>query len=183
MTLEDIRAKVLAGGWTVFLDRDGVVNVRKYGGYVESVEEFVFLPGAVEAIVRFGECAVRVVVVTNQRGIALGKMTEGDLEEVHGYFVNAVEEAGGRLDAIYHCPDDRDVGSTCRKPEVGMPMQAQADFPEIDFGKSIIFGDSASDLEMGRRLGMVCVHVGPDAVAEGLVDLHLNALADFWPDI
>lgn len=180
MTLEAIRSEVLSGGWTLFLDRDGVVNVRKYGGYVETVEQFEFLPGAVDAIVRFGEHVLRVVVVTNQRGIAIGKMTEADLEEVHGHFLTAVEEAGGRLDAIYHCPHDRDTGCACRKPGVGMPMQAQADFPEIEFGKAILFGDSPSDLEMGRKLGMLCVHVGPDEMPAELVDLHLAALGDFF---
>lgn len=180
MILSELRTEILNGGWTLFLDRDGVVNVRKYGGYVETVDQFHFLPGAAEAIARFRPHVLRTIVVTNQRGIAIGKMTEEDLEKVHGHFRAGVEEAGGKLDAIFHCPHDRNEGCPCRKPATGMPLEAQASFPEIDFQKSILFGDSPSDLQMGRALGMTCVHVGPDEMPEALVDLHLDALADFW---
>lgn len=182
MTIAQLRTAVEAGGWTLFLDRDGVVNVRKYGGYIEHPDQFQFLPGAAEAIAEFGKHVLRVIVVTNQRGIAIGRMSESDLEEVHAQFRRGVEDAGGRIDAIFHCPHDRDEGCPCRKPAPGMALEAQAAYPEIDFSRSILFGDSASDMQLGRALGMACIHVGPDPIPAELKDGQLDFLADFWKE-
>lgn len=141
--------------WTVFLDRDGVINERIPDDYVTRLEQFVFLPGALEGMEQLSRIFGRMIVVTNQRGIALGRMTEEDLKAVHKVLWEEALAAGALIDGIYHCPHDRDVGCGCRKPGVGMPLKAELDFPGIDFGKSVMIGDSISDLEMGRKLGMI----------------------------
>jgi D-glycero-D-manno-heptose 1,7-bisphosphate phosphatase len=116
-----------AGLTAVFLDRDGVINRKApEGQYVTSWDEFEFLPGALEGLRLLGESDLILAVVTNQRGIARGMLTSGDLDDIHRRMRAAIEAAGGRLNAIYHCPHD--VGCRCRKPDVGMFEEAAADF-------------------------------------------------------
>ena len=110
----------------VFLDRDGVINrKRPEGSYVTSWDEFELLPGALEALALLAKTGARVIVVTNQRGIARGRMTGDDLEEIHTRLRATVSAAGGRLDAIYHCPHEGPC--RCCKPEPGMFEDAAAD--------------------------------------------------------
>ncbi len=141
--------------WSLFLDRDGVINERIPDDYVKSVSEFRFTEGALDALALFAVHFGRVFVVTNQSGISKGKLSENDVAQVHQYFLQQTRAHGGRIDKIYHAPDYSDW----RKPETGMGLQAQLDFPEIDFKKAIMVGDSSSDMDFGRRLGMVCVFI------------------------
>jgi len=140
---------------TAFLDRDGTINVKApEGEYVTSWAEFSFLPGAVEAIGLLRERGWRVVVVTNQRGVALGRMSLADVEDIH----DRMREAAP-LDAVYLCPHERD-SCDCRKPNSGMFLQAQAEFPDIRFEECVVIGDAESDMEAGRRLGCRTIRVG-----------------------
>ncbi|WNJ19001.1 HAD family hydrolase [Pontibacter sp. G13] len=149
--------------WTLFLDRDGVINVRLMDDYVKQIAEFEFLPGSLEAMVRFGEWFGKMVVVTNQRGIDKGLMTTEDLKSIHAYMEANLNAAGGHLDGIYFCPyHPENDHQGCRKPKIGMALEAQEDFPEIDFQKSIMVGDSISDMEFGRNAGMHTVFIHPD---------------------
>src|SRR4051794_28689346 len=133
---------------TVFLDRDGTINVKApEGDYVKSPEEFDFLPGAVEAIGALREAGRRIVVVTNQRGIARGLMTEDDLAAIHARML----EATGPLDAIYHCPHD-DGQCDCRKPKPGMLLRAAADLG-LRLEDAVTVGDSDSDMQAGTAAG------------------------------
>ena len=137
----------------VFLDRDGVINrKRPPGEYVTSWQEFEFLPGAAEAIRLLKQSGFRVVVVTNQRGISLGKMRESDLEFIHRRMAQELRQSGAVLDAIYYCPHDNNA-CQCRKPALGLFFAAQRDFPDIRFAESVVIGDSASDMQAGERLG------------------------------
>jgi D-glycero-D-manno-heptose 1,7-bisphosphate phosphatase len=145
---------------TVFLDRDGTLNVKApEGDYVTSVEQFALLPGAAEAVRLLSDAEVRVVVVTNQRGIALGRMTEDDLALIHRRMLDELEAAGGRVAGVYHCPHEAGE-CDCRKPDVGMFLQAQRDFPEIDFARSAVIGDSRSDIAAAGRIGATPVFLG-----------------------
>jgi len=146
--------------WTLFLDRDGVLNRKIDHDYVRNWEQFEFLPGVKEALAICAEKFNRIVIVTNQRGVGRGLMAESDLHEIHMLLMDAVDEAGGRIDAIFFCPDIIDEGSTHRKPNPGMAFDAQRLFPEIDFSKSVIVGDSGSDMEFGKNLGMKTVLIG-----------------------
>lgn len=142
---------------TLFLDRDGVINQRIVGDYVRNRSEFVFLEGALQALVDLARKFDYIVVVTNQQGIAKGRMTEADLQDVHDYMVAQVEAAGGRLDGVYYCPHHERDAPACRKPNPGMAHQAKADFPAIEFERALMVGDSVSDLVFGQRLGMKTV--------------------------
>jgi D-glycero-D-manno-heptose 1,7-bisphosphate phosphatase len=145
---------------TVFLDRDGTINRKApEGDYVKSPEELELLPGAAEAIAALGAAGLLLVVITNQRGIALGRMTEEDLERVHARLREELATAGARVDAIYHCPHGED-GCDCRKPRTGMFEDARRDNPRIDFARAVVIGDSWRDVEAGRAIGARTIGLG-----------------------
>jgi D-glycero-D-manno-heptose 1,7-bisphosphate phosphatase len=139
---------------TVFLDRDGVIN-RKLpeDHYVRSWSEFEFLPGTLEALKILAGVFARIVVITNQRGIARGLMTMADLEAIHVRMLDDIAAAGGRIDSIYVCPHDREE-CDCRKPLPGLFLQARREHPEIRFTESVMVGDSISDLLPAFGLGI-----------------------------
>ena len=169
---------------TLFLDRDGVINIRTPGDYVKTVEEFIFEPKAPEAISLLTPYFDRIVVLTNQSGIGKGVMTELQLTSVHSVLLAGVRTAGGRIDRIYFCPHRPDAGCACRKPAIGLALQAQADFPDIRFGDSWLVGDSVCDMELALALGARAVLIeGKDEEASWLADMPLHhrfdALWDF----
>ena len=138
----------------LFLDRDGVLNVRPPGDYVKSPEEFIPVPGLAEALAQLHLVFERIVVVTNQAGIGKGLMSEADLDRVHQKLKHLAAEVGVAIDAIYYCPHRREEQCACRKPATGMGLQASAAFPEINFSDSWMVGDSLSDIAFGQALGM-----------------------------
>ena len=146
--------------WTLFLDRDGVINKKLEGDYVKIIDEFEFLPYALEAIKLFSSRFHKVVIVTNQQGINKRLMTEDDLHKVHQYLLQEVQNFGGRIDAIYHAPQLADENSMMRKPNIGMALQAKEEFPSIDFKKSIMIGDSISDMKFAKNLNMFGIFIG-----------------------
>ena len=145
--------------WTLFLDRDGVINRRIRGGYVCEWEEFEFLHGVLDALALLNSRFQRIFVVTNQQGIGKGLMTESDLAQIHDRMYESIRESGGRLDAIYYCPSLARQDDFRRKPGPGMALQAKNEFPEIAFTRSIMVGDTVSDMEFGRALGMKTVWI------------------------
>ena len=159
-------------GWTLFLDRDGVINKRLMGDYVKSIDEFEFLSGAQQAIAWFNSCFDRIFVVTNQQGIGKGVMSEQDLSEVHTFMKDGFDE--NPFNAIYYAPQLANEGSIYRKPNPGMALQARKEYPEVDFSQSIMVGDSVSDIQMGKRCGMKTVGIGLEDKIE--CDLHVNSL-------
>lgn len=144
--------------WALFLDRDGVLNVEKTGGYILSWEEFVFLPGVLEAMAILSGVFGPIVVVTNQRGVGRGLMSAEDLEEIHQRMRAAITAHGGRIDAIYACTD-ADPLSPCRKPNPGLAYRALEDFPQLEWQRCVMVGNSDSDMEFGRGLGMYTVWI------------------------
>ena len=144
--------------WTLFLDRDGVINRDKEGDYIRNIDEFVMLDGVQEAVNILNGVFGVTVVVTNQKGVGRGLMTLDDLNGIHELLVKQLGETGGRIDRIYFC-SDLDNNSPSRKPQPGMAYQAKADFSEIDLSKSIIVGNRLSDMEFGRNAGMYTVFV------------------------
>ncbi|HZP06891.1 MAG TPA: HAD family hydrolase [Terracidiphilus sp.] len=171
---------------TVFLDRDGVLNEKApEGQYVFQWQDFRVLDGVPEAIALLNRAGKRVIVVTNQRGVALGLYTVADIEALYAKFAQFLEQNGARIDAFYICPHDRGE-CTCRKPLPGLFEQAKADFPEISATESIMIGDSLVDMEFGRQLGMKTIfvagaaeHQAPGAEkAAGLADLQCPSLLE-----
>lgn len=144
--------------WTLFLDRDGVLNHEKKLDYILHRGEFVFYDGVKDAMKIFNEIFGNIIVVTNQRGIGKQVMTDADLHDIHELMVEEVILSGGRIDSIYYCSSlDNDCYQ--RKPNPGMAFMAKKDFPEIEFTKSIIIGNNLSDMEFGRNAGMCTIFV------------------------
>lgn len=166
--------------WTLFLDRDGVINLHFPKDYVKNWNEFYFLEGALEAIASFDLLFGNIIVVTNQQGVGKGKMTEESLQAIHNNMLSEVMAAGGRIDAIYAATtlaENDDMG--LRKPKIGMALQAQEDFPAIDFTKSIIIGDSITDMQFGRNAGMYTIHISDQTQQDNvLIDYTIQRLAD-----
>jgi histidinol-phosphate phosphatase family protein len=140
----------------LFLDRDGVINEEKDGSYIFHKNEFVFYPGAVDALVNLSRKFDYVFIVTNQRGVGRGYMTEAALLEIHDHLTEQVVAAGGHITRIYFAPSI-DSDHSHRKPNTGMALDAQKDFPDIEFGKSVMVGNNLSDMQFGKSMGMKTV--------------------------
>ena len=144
--------------WTLFLDRDGVINHEKKMDYILNWDEFKFYDGVTDALKTFAEVFGTIVMVTNQRGIGKGLMTENDLASIHDNMLSTIKSSSGRIDKIYYCTA---LNNDCfeRKPNPGMAHLAKKDFPNIDFKKSIIIGNKLSDMQFGRNAGMYTIYV------------------------
>jgi D-glycero-D-manno-heptose 1,7-bisphosphate phosphatase len=152
--------------WTAFLDRDGTINrPPPAGDYVRAPEGMRLIPGASDAVRRLNEAGWRTVIVTNQRGIARGLMSEGDLERVHERLIELLSEGGATIDRIYHCPHE-EGSCACRKPRTGLLQRARDDDPEITFERAVLIGDSQSDVDAGRSAGIRTVSIGSAAGAD-----------------
>jgi D-glycero-D-manno-heptose 1,7-bisphosphate phosphatase len=163
---------------TIFLDRDGVLNQKApEGEYVWRWEDFRVLDGVIESLARLHRAGMRILVVTNQRGIALGRYTVPDVEVLHSQFQGKLAERGARIDAFYICPHDHGA-CNCRKPLPGLFEQATAQFPDLAPGSSVMIGDSVVDMEFGKRLGMrtILIEAGSEVRAPGMGNA--RALAD-----
>ena len=146
----------------VFLDRDGVLNQKpSRGKYITRMEELALLPGVEDAIAALNRSGRKVVVLTNQRGIALGLYTQAELDRIHAHLQAQLAVRGGHLDAIYVCPHDAGQ-CDCRKPLTGLFEQAFRDFPEATPQRSIMVGDSLRDIEAGLRVGMATAMILSD---------------------
>lgn len=147
----------------VFLDRDGVLNVKApEGRYITGWGQFELLPGVDAALreLRRRDPHARLIVVTNQRGVARGLIEPASLEDMHERMRAELGKAGVELDGIYVCPHDAD-SCDCRKPAPGLLLQAVADFPDIELERSVLIGDSLADLEAAQRFGCAAYLVGP----------------------
>ncbi len=160
-------------GWTVFLDRDGVINHEKENDYILNWEEFKFYDESLAAIPLLNQCFNRIIVATNQKGIGKGVMPLSALQAIHHNMLQRIEIAGGKIDRIYFCPDLED-NSPNRKPQHGMALKAQLDFPEIDFSKSIMVGNRMSDMKFGRNAGMHTVFLATTHPETPFPDPHID---------
>ncbi len=170
--------------WTLFLDRDGVINHRIPNDYIKTWEEFRFLPGVLDALGIFSLYFSRIFIVTNQAGIEKGIMTHESLKEIHDQMLEYITYNGGRVDEIYYCPFTALSDPLCRKPNPGMALEAKKDFPEIKFEKSVMIGDSDSDIVFGNNLGMRTILVGRKAdnnfgSLRSIPDCRLDSMADY----
>ncbi len=154
--------------WTLFLDRDGVINRKLDADYVKHIGEFELIDGVLDALAIFTSMFGRIVIVTNQQGIGKELMHSKDLLVVHEHMLSLFEPRNIVIDAIYYCPHLASLKCDCRKPEPGMGYQAKKEFPEIDFNQSLLIGDSLSDIAFGEQLGMHTLFIEGD---RKLVDL------------
>lgn len=165
---------------TVFLDRDGTINVEK--NYLYKPEDFQFIENAPEAIVLLKKHGYRVIVVTNQAGVARGYYTEADVKRLHAYINEQLQKWNTQIDAFYYCPHHPTAGigkykrdCNCRKPKTGMFEQACRDF-EVDRENSWMIGDNKGDIEAGRNFGLRTILVrtgyGEELEKEGFKRSH-----------
>ncbi len=177
-----IDLKEINKSWTLFLDRDGVINYEKKNEYVLHWDEFVFMPGVKDALKILNEFFDVIVIVTNQKCIGRGLLTVDGLNNIHQQMLNEIYAANGRVDKIYFCPDLED-DSLNRKPNHGMALQAKNDFPQIDFSKSLMVGNKLSDMQFARNAGIASVFAAttnPNTeFPHPLIDLRVNDLLDF----
>lgn len=169
-------------GWTVFLDRDGVINRDKDGDYIRNVGEFVMLDGVADAIKILNDTFGLTIVVTNQKGVGKGLMTQDDLDGIHSLLTEQIAEKNAKVDKIYFCTS-LDNNHPNRKPQPGMAYLAKADFPVINLSKSIMVGNRMSDMEFGRNAGMYTVFLAtthPETpFPHNKIDDRFNSLIEF----
>ena len=177
--------KNIDNSWTLFLDRDGVINDEKLNEYVLNWDQFIFSNGVLEAFKVLSTVFQRIIIVSNQRGVGKELMTEEDLLNIHKEMIKEVQGVGGKIDKIYYCIDKNDRCFN-RKPNPGMAIQAKNDFPSIEFNKSIMVGNKLSDMKFGRNAGMYTVfltttnpetpfpHPDIDAQYAGLLEFALS---------
>src|SRR5690606_12342737 len=168
--------------WTLFLDRDGVINYEKELDYIRNWKEFRFYENVLNAL---SICAGKfglIIVVTNQKGIGKKLMTDDDLQEIHSELNKEVLKSGGRIDRFYYC-SSLDDDQYSRKPNPGMAYLAKKEFPEIDFSKAIMVGNKPSDMLFGRIAGMHTVYLTtthPDQpFPHPDIDMTFSSLIDF----
>lgn len=168
--------------WTLFLDRDGVINHEKYEDYIHNWDEFSFYDGVTDAIAVYAGIFKHIIVITNQKGVGKGLTKLEDLQMIHKNMVAEIELANGRIDAVYFC-SDLENESPNRKPNPGMGLQAVKDFPDIDLGKAIMIGNTISDMKFGRNLGVKTIFLPTNHPEVDLNDERIDAvyesLADF----
>lgn len=168
--------------WTLFLDRDGVINHEKMGDYIRNWQEFHFYDGVKEAIKILSQKFGKIIVVSNQRGVGKGLMTEDDLADIHQKMIAELENAGGRINKIYYCTS-MDTRHFERKPNPGMALKAKKEFASIDFSRSIMVGNNSSDMLFGRNAGLYTVFLKTTRPDQPLphpdIDLAFSSLIDF----
>jgi histidinol-phosphate phosphatase family protein len=177
-----IQLPIIDKSYTLFIDRDGVINYEKKESYILNWNEFQFYKDVTSAMKIFNEIFGTIIMVTNQKGIGKKLMTTDDLNNIHQNMQLHIESAGGRIDKIYYCSDLADT-SINRKPNPGMAFQAKADFPLIDFGKSFMIGNKLSDMQFGRNAGMNTIYLAttnPEiSFPHPDIDFRFNTLFEF----
>lgn len=176
MTLKNLN---IDNTWTLFLDRDGVINRKLEDDYVKHWIEFEFIDGVFSALEKLNSIFGNIVIVTNQQCIGKGIIRAEDLELIHKNMLYEITFQKGRIDKVYFSPYLSSENHPTRKPGIGMAHLAQKDFPGIDFKKSIIVGDSLSDMEFGRAAGMITVYISDTEKKDERIDYWYTSLLEF----
>lgn len=148
----------------IFLDRDGVINANRPDN-VKRWEEFVFLPGALEALRAMRSWPAAIIVVTNQAIIGRGRVAVAVVEDIHVRMLREINATGGRVDAVYLCPHRPEEGCDCRKPKPGLLLRAGRDL-NLDLGRSVFVGDAISDAQAALAAGVTPFRVDSGRGAE-----------------
>ena len=165
--------------WTLFLDRDGVINERLINNYVLQQNEFVFCEGALKALEKFSSSFKYVFVVTNQQCVGKGLIKQVDLNLIHQHMCEQISLSGGVISKVYAATELKEDPLSTRKPNPTMAIQAQKEFDGIDFSKSIMVGDTDSDIEFGKGLGMRTVLIESGEEILSSPDFRFASLHDF----
>ena len=143
----------------IFLDRDGVINKDPMEkGYVTEWNEFSFLPGAKEAIIKLNKAGFKIIIISNQAGIAKGIYTEDALSEITKNMLSEIERAGGHIEKAYYCVHKNEDNCDCRKPKVGLFEKALTELKlKINYSETYFIGDGITDMEAGKQFGLKTV--------------------------
>lgn len=158
MTNKPLDLATTSHDWTLFLDRDGVLNIEKDDDYILNWSEFQFYDTTLEALAILRPLFARIFLVTNQKGVGRGLMSLADLDNIHSNMLSSIQAKGGGLDHLFFCTDV-ESDSPNRKPNPGMAFQAKTVYPAVDFNKSIMVGNRPSDMAFGKNAGMYTVFV------------------------
>lgn len=159
---------------TIFLDRDGTLNVRPPKAcYIEKPEEFIWIEGAREAVAELKEAGYQIFLISNQPGIARGCMTEEQLELIHEKMQRELQEAGGCIDGIYYCPHNWEEGCDCRKPKPGLFYQAQKEH-SLNLKECVMIGDDERDMIAAQAAGCRGILVDDEYTLRSAVNDLLN---------
>jgi histidinol-phosphate phosphatase family protein len=140
--------------WSLFLDRDGVINERIWNGYVLDYEHFVFKAHTLAALKFLTQYFSYTIIVTNQQCVSKKLITSEELEEIHDQMLAEITQFGGKINCVFAATESKGKNPFRRKPNNLMGLEAQEMFPNIDFNKSIMIGDTDTDIEFGKNLGM-----------------------------
>jgi D-glycero-D-manno-heptose 1,7-bisphosphate phosphatase len=138
----------------LFLDRDGVINVEK--DYLFKIEDFEFIDDTIDLCLHYQQLGYLLFVITNQAGIARGYYTVNDFNKLTDWMLNELKQKGVNITKVYFCPHHPQFSGPCdcRKPAPGMLLQAAREF-NIDLPNSVLIGDKESDMEAGRKAGIL----------------------------
>lgn len=164
-------------GWTLFLDRDGVINQRIFDNYVLEWSAFHFTEGLLEHAQQIGSAFERIIVVTNQQCIAKGLLRQEELDTIHQNMCDELQKAGLYIDHVFAATEFKNGLPPRRKPQPQMAFEAKEMFPSIDFSKSVMVGDTNTDIQFGQRLGMYTVLVESKELVKESPDLRIAHLA------
>ncbi|MCU0371315.1 MAG: HAD-IIIA family hydrolase [Bacteroidales bacterium] len=165
--------------WSLFLDRDGVISLRIMDGYVTTWEDFHFIDGVLDAMADLSRIFGHIFIVSNQQGVGKGRMSAESLKKIDNLMKQEITRRRGRIDASYYSPYLESENHPDRKPGTGMGLKAKSEFPSVDFSRSVMVGDSESDIEFGKKLGMITVLISDEEKLTGLADFRFRSLIDF----
>ena len=171
--------KELDSTWTLFMDRDGVINMRNFHGYITRTEDFHFTTNCLEAIKIFSSVFKHIIIVTNQQGVGKGEMSKEELEEIHSFMLNEIKSSQGLISKVFSATHIKGTINDRRKPLPTMALEAKKDFPDIDFSKSIMIGDTNSDILFGKLLGMKTILIKSKELVTEKADFEFNNLLEF----
>jgi D-glycero-D-manno-heptose 1,7-bisphosphate phosphatase len=164
--------------WSLFLDRDGVINERPINDYVLEWDKFHFRPGVLSSFAALSAKFSHVFVVTNQQCVALNRISESDLDNINLQMQKEISDNGGFVTKVFAATELKNEFSKMRKPKTTMAQMAKKEFPNVDFKKSIMVGDTDSDIIFGKKLGMKTVLIISSEKTSIKPDISLNSLSD-----
>jgi D-glycero-D-manno-heptose 1,7-bisphosphate phosphatase len=173
MTLKNLN---INKNWTLFLDRDGVINKKIDNDYVKQWIEFEFIEGVLDALKFLNTVFGSIIVVTNQQGIGKKLYRIEDLELIHKNMLYEIAYHGGKIDKVYFSPYLKSENHPYRKPGIGMALKAKEDISTINFKESIMVGDSMSDMEFGRNAGMKTIYISEEITENDKIDFNFKSL-------
>jgi D-glycero-D-manno-heptose 1,7-bisphosphate phosphatase len=164
--------------WSLFLDRDGVINKRIWDGYVLDFKDFIFKPNTVESLKFLTHFFSHTIIITNQQCVSKNLISVSELDEIHHQMLREINAKGGEITGIYAATEEKNKTPFRRKPNITMGLEAQKQFPTIDLSKSIMVGDTDSDIQFGKNLGMKTILMKSAEINTIKADLEISNLTE-----